>query len=368
MQTHEEKMMTLALDLARQGIGSVEPNPAVGCVIEKDGQVVGKGHHERYGEGHAEINALADCRCHGNDPQGATAYVTLEPCCHHGKTGPCTEALIKAKIGRVVMACVDPFAEVSGKGRHQLEQAGIPVVTGVCEQEAQLLNAPFFHFAQTKETWVVLKWAQTLDGHLAYAPNHSDTPWISCEQSRQEVHQLRRRTQAILVGINTVIADDPLLTPRPDNGRNPLRIVMDNHLRIPETCQLVKTASEHPLWIATQKKAYDQQAQKVASLRNLGVEFLPLENEASNLRALLRQLSNDGIQQLLVEGGPTILTSFMRESLVQEVFVYISGKILGSQGKSSLLSHTENLTKPLLLQHTSIQQSGVDARLHGYVE
>lgn len=367
MQTHEEKMMGAALKLARRGIGSVEPNPAVGCVIARAGRIIGQGYHKQYGEAHAEVNALTDCRRSGADPKDATVYVTLEPCCHQGKTGPCTDALVRAGVSTVVMACVDPFASVSGQGRRQLEQAGIRVITGVCEHEARLLNAPFFHFARTGQTWVVLKWAQTLDAQLAYGPGQSDSPWISCETSRREVHRLRRRTQAILVGINTVLEDDPLLTPRPHRGHHPRRIVLDNQLRIPESCQLVKTAPEHPLWVVTQKKAYDEQAHTVDTLRARGVEFLPLEDEPCNLKALLSHLSCQGIQQLLVEGGPSVLASFMREALAHEIFVYISGKILGSQGKSPLYPHITNLAKPLLLHHSSTKRSGTDARLHGYV-
>ncbi len=368
MQTHEEKMMTLAINEARRGIGSVEPNPAVGCIIEKGGQIIGKGYHKKYGEAHAEINALIDCqRSLQVNPQGATAYVTLEPCCHQGKTGPCTKALIEAGVHTVVMACVDPFKAVSGRGRAQLEQAGIRVIAGVCEKEARILNAPFFHFAKTGQTWVILKWAQSIDAQLAYAPGQSDSPWISCDVSRQEVHELRRRTQAILVGINTVITDNPLLTPRPQKGHNPMRIVLDNQLRIPEDCQLVKTASQHPLLVVTRKHACDRLPQKIDALQGQGVEFFALDNELCNLKALRDHLSKQGIQQLLVEGGPQILASFMNEQLAQEIFVYICGKILGKQGSASLTALTQSLANPLFLHHSSIKTSGTDARLHGYV-
>jgi len=368
MQTHEEKMMTMALTQARLGMGSVEPNPAVGCIIEKGGQVIGKGYHKKYGTAHAEINALADCsKRSGADPRDATVYVTLEPCCHQGKTGPCTEALIQAGVSTVIMACEDPFKSVAGQGRQQLEQAGIRVITGVCEQEARILNIPFFHFAQTGRTWVVLKWAQSIDAQLAYAPGLSDSPWISCEASRKDVHKLRRRTQAILVGINTVLADDPLLTPRPARGHNPLRVVLDNQLRLPETCQLVKTARKFPLLIVTQKQALNQQPQKAESLKNQGIKFLPLGDEPSNIKALLAYLSKQGIQQLLVEGGPQVLASFMFEKLAHEIFVYVSGKILGNQGASPLSSPIKKLTEPLFLHHITMNALGTDARLHGYV-
>jgi diaminohydroxyphosphoribosylaminopyrimidine deaminase/5-amino-6-(5-phosphoribosylamino)uracil reductase len=368
MLTHEEKMMRMALNQARLGIGSVEPNPAVGCIIEKEGRIIGKGYHKKYGQAHAEINALAHCRkSAGADPRDATVYVTLEPCCHQGKTGPCTDALIQAGVKTVVMACVDPFEAVSGRGRRQLEQAGIRVITGVCAQEARILNAPFFHFARTGQTWVVLKWAQSIDAQLAYAPAQSDLRWISGEASRQDGHRLRQRTQAILVGINTVLADDPLLTPRPDKGQRPLRVVLDNQLRVPEACQLVETAREYPLLVVTQAHALDQQPEKARFLQDRGVEFLPLETGASNLGALLARLSSQGIQQLLVEGGPLILASFLRQKMAHEICVYISGKILGSQGASPLYPSLKIMTESLFLHHTTVKALGTDVRLHGYM-
>ena len=261
MQSEDEKLMQRALKLAQKGTGSVEPNPAVGCVIAKAGQIIGQGWHKVFGGPHAEINALTDCRSSGHDPEGATLYVTLEPCCHQGKTGPCTAAIIDTKIAQVVMATQDPAAHANGQGMRRLQAAGIAVVTGVCEKAAQALNAPFFRFASTGKTWIVLKWAQTIDGKLALAAP-SQGRWISGPESRRDVHKLRRRTQAILAGINTVIADNPLLTPRPARGHNPLRIVLDNSLRLPLQCRLAATAHTHPLLVLTHEASVDAQPER----------------------------------------------------------------------------------------------------------
>ena len=241
----------MALKLAARGVGSVEPNPAVGAVIVKDGQIIGKGFHKKFGGPHAEINALVDCRAKGLDPVGAALYVTLEPCCHFGKTPPCADALIEAKIARVVTAVMDPSPHAAGKGIEKLRAAGIEVEVGICEKEAALLNAPFFKFAKTNLPWVILKWAQSIDGKLAYANPAADGQWLSNGQSRKDAHDLRRRVQAILVGIKTVIADDPLLTPRPSKGKNPLRVVLDVDLRMPHESKLLQTAKEFPLLVVT---------------------------------------------------------------------------------------------------------------------
>jgi len=228
MTTNKDtEYMRLALDLAWKGIGSVEPNPAVGCVIVKNHKIIGKGFHKKFSGPHAEINALKSCK---QSPAGATMYVTLEPCCHFGKTPPCTNAIIKAGIKKIAAATTDPTKKVNGKGFKILKKAGMKVITGICQNEAQILNAPFFKFAKTKKPWVIIKWAQSKDGFLARTDKKR---WITNPKSRKNAHKLRRKVQAILVGINTVLADNPMLTARPDTGRQPLRVVLDSQLRIP---------------------------------------------------------------------------------------------------------------------------------------
>ncbi|MEN6307004.1 MAG: bifunctional diaminohydroxyphosphoribosylaminopyrimidine deaminase/5-amino-6-(5-phosphoribosylamino)uracil reductase RibD [Anaerohalosphaeraceae bacterium] len=332
---HQDYMLR-ALELAAQGIGSVEPNPAVGCVIVKDGRIIGQGFHQRFGGPHAEINAMADCRNHGFDPAGATVYVTLEPCCHTGKTGPCTQALIEAKVAGVVAAVQDPSDKVAGKGFAQLRQAGIDVVVGVCEAQARRLNAPFFKFAKTARPWVIAKWAQSIDGKLAWRNPPADGNWISGSKSRQDVHQLRKRCQAILVGVNTVIADNPRLTiriPGQSIERQPLRVVLDTQLRTPLDCHLA-TTEEAPTLIATSELAIQNNQNKAAAFRKAGVEILPItqSNQHPDLSHLLAELGKRGIQQLLVEGGPTVLSSFLSQNLTDALCVYIAPMLLGQDG------------------------------------
>ena len=370
MNAQDEKFMQSALKLAEKGINSVEPNPAVGCVIVKAGQVIGKGYHKKFGGPHAEINAIEDCRTLGVTPEGATLYVTLEPCCHQGKTGPCTETIVNARIARVVAATVDPSGHANDKGLEQLRQAGIEVEVGLCDQEARLLNAPFFKYVTTGKCWVVLKWAQSIDGKLAYADPSSEKRWITNEASRSDAHRLRRRAGAILVGINTVLADDPLLTPRPSQGRKPLRVVLDDQLKVPLECQLLRTTKTSPVLIYTHKAAVDANPQHAEQVRSKGADVLVYEGggEIPDLRFLLDELSNRGVQQVLVEGGPHVAASFLREALVDEICVYIAPKILGSTGTADIGAPLTRLDRVIGLHHVQSKAFGEDVRISGRLE
>lgn len=366
MNAQDKKFMDTALRLAKRGFGLVEPNPVVGAVIVKDGQIIGKGYHKKFGGPHAEINALKDSARLGIEPRGATMYVTLEPCCHEGKTGPCTQAIISAGLRKVVVAMVDPSKHAGGKGIEQLRQAGIEVQTGLCETEARLLNAPFVKYAAIGKCWVTLKWAQSIDGKLAWAGNDEER-WISNELSRKDVHKLRLRSQAILVGINTVIMDDPLLTPRPSKGKKLMRIVLDNQLRIPLDCQLLQTAKKSPMIIATRQGSIDMNPSVAEQVRKTGAELLVCSDipEHSNLIFLLEELSRRGIVHLLVEGGPTVLTSFIEENLADEIIVYIAPKILGAQGGAEITQPMSELAETVDLSHVDVQCFSNDVRLSG---
>lgn len=318
----------MALKLAQRGAGSVEPNPAVGAVIVKGGQVIGREWHKRFGGPHAEINALEDCKKRGNNPKGATMYVTLEPCCHYGKTKPCTDAIIKAGIKKVIAATKDPTKKVNGKGFKILKKAGIKIKKDVYKKEAELLNMPFFEFARTKKPWIIIKWAQSKDGFLARTDKKH---WITGAKSRKDVHKLRKRVQAILVGINTVLEDNPLLTARPNIERQPVRIVLDSQLRIPNNCKLIKTAKKTPVIVFTTNK----NNKKTLQLRKKGAEIIKTKSACGkcNIKNVLRELSRRNIQQILVEGGKEVITSFLRQKLTDEIIVYTSNEKLAKKGK-----------------------------------
>ena len=369
MSTQDEKFMEIALRLARRGISSVEPNPAVGAVIIKANQVIGRGWHKKFGGPHAEINALENCRSLGIRPTGAAMYVTLEPCSHQGKTGPCTQAVISAGIAKVFVAMTDPSKHANGRGIEQLRKAGIEVQTGICEAQAKLLNAPFVKFTTTGKCWVILKWAQSIDGKVAWSDG-SDQRWISNEQSRRDTHKLRRRAQAILVGINTVIADDPLLTARPNKGKKATRIVIDSHLRTPTDCRLLATVNKCPVIICTSQNAIRTNPHAAQELSNKGAELLacPDTHGSSNLHFLIDELSNRGISQLLVEGGPTLLTSFLKENLADEIIVYIAPKILGSQGSAGITGPMAELSQAVGLHNVKIERFGDDVCFRGLTE
>jgi len=330
----DEKYMLMALGLAERGLGSVEPNPMVGCVIVKDGEVIGQGFHEEFGQAHAEINALADCVRNGYSAAGATMYVTLEPCCHAGKTGPCSMAIIEAGIGHVVAAMGDVSEKVAGKGFLELSQAGIKVDVGICKESAEQLNGAFVKFARTKLPWVIVKWAQSSDGFLA----RTDTKrWISGPESRADVQVVRSRCQAILVGINTVIEDDPLLTVRMSGAkRKLLRVVLDSELRVPLESRILQTVDDGAVLVVCCERALQAKEAKVGLIEDAGGEVVALGGDAGgcDIGRLMACLGRRGVQQLLVEGGGEVISSFLTAGLVDEAIVYVSQEKLGLAGKA----------------------------------
>ena len=370
MADNDIKYMNVALKLARRGVGSVEPNPPVGCVIVKANQIVGKGFHKKFGGPHAEINALEDCKNLGANPEGAKMYVTLEPCAHHGKTGPCTDAIIAAKIAEVLIATIDPSQHADASGAEKLQNAGIKVRTGICEDQAKILNAPFIKFASTAKPWTILKWAQTIDGKISFdPPQKGQRQWISNELSRKDAHILRRRAQAVIIGVNTLIADDPLLTPRPPKGKKPARIVLDNHLRIPLDCQLLATAKKNPVIIYTREESVRTKPDIAEKITKTGAELLtyPDTQGRSNLHFLLDRLSERKMAQLLVEGGPTVIASFLAENLADEIVIYIAPTILGSKGRADITTSMARLADVLHLKNVDIKNFDSDIRLSGCI-
>ena len=333
--------MRYALELAKQGQGYVEPNPMVGCVVVRGGECVGAGYHERFGGPHAEVRAFESCGAELFE--GSTVYVTLEPCSHFGKTPPCVELLLKHRPSRVVVAMSDPFEQVSGAGIRRLREAQIETVVGVLEDQARALNAPYLKRIRTGLPWVIAKWAMTLDGAMATVSG--DSKWISGEESRRQVHRLRGRVDAILVGSDTVLADDPMLTARlePADGevlRRATRVVLDRRLRIPLSSGLVQTAREVPVKVVTLvPQANDMQGlKKVEELTKLGVVVEGLdrslgEDSKGFLTGALASIAKQGGTNVLLEGGARVFGGFFEAGLVDQVECYVAPKVLGGLGR-----------------------------------
>ena len=322
LQEKDQEYMRRALALAARGAGRVCPNPMVGCVIVRDGRVIGEGWHEHCGGLHAERNALKNC---AEDPAGADLYVTLEPCCHWGRTPPCTDAIIERRIGRVFVGCLDPNPLVAGKGAQILRDAGIPVETGVCEEECRRLNEVFFHYITHKTPFVVLKYAMTLDGKIA--ARTGDSRWVTGEAARAHVHETRNRLTGIMAGIGTVLADDPLLTCRLPEGRDPVRIICDSHARTPLGSRIICSARHVPTFIAV--TAWNDRA---AALKRAGAHILLCEADAQgrvSLPDLMRQLGALQLDSILLEGGAALAFSALEAGIVRKVQAYIAPKLIG---------------------------------------
>lgn len=326
----EEQFMKRAIELAKQGAGWTAPNPLVGAVVVKNGRVIGEGYHRKYGELHAERNALAACT---EDPAGATLYVTLEPCCHYGKTPPCTEIIIEKKIAKVVIGSRDPNPKVAGKGARILREHGIEVVEDYMREACDALNPVFFHYITTKTPYVVLKFAMTLDGKIATRTGASK--WITGEAARNHVHQLRGRYAGILAGISTVLADDPMLNCRIDGAHQPLRIILDSHLRIPMGSRLVRSAKEYPLLIVCNESTRDREegTNRIQKLEEAGAKVwtLPEKNGHPDLNVLMQRLGEEKIDSVLIEGGGTVNEAALKAHIVHRVYAYIAPKIFGGE-------------------------------------
>ena len=316
------RWMQLALAEAARGRGEVEPNPMVGALVVRDGQAVGVGHHARFGGPHAEIEALSRA---GGSARGATLYVTLEPCCHTGKTPPCTEAILAAGVARVVAAMRDPFPKVAGGGFSRLRDAGLAVESGLNAREARRLNGPYLKRLATGLPYVIAKWAMTLDGRTATASG--DSRWISNPRSRALVHEVRGRMDAILIGIGTALADDPALTARPPGPRRAARVVLDGAARLPLDGQLVRSAREIPVWVAVDDRAT---AEDRAALVHRGCVVLVFPGDGPiPIVPLLEDLGRRGVTNLLVEGGGSVLGAFFDAGQVDEVDLFLAPKIEG---------------------------------------
>lgn len=327
--TSDITFMKRALVLARKGQGRVEPNPMVGCVLVRRNRIVGEGYHRVFGGPHAEVEALRDA---GSKARGAVAYVTLEPCSHHGKTPPCAEAIIHAGVAGVVAAHDDPFPEVSGRGFRLLRQAGIEVRSGLLADEAAELNAPFLTRVLLNRPYVIAKWAQSLDGKIA--TRSGDSKWITGPEARRFAHRVRARVDAVVVGIGTVLADDPMLDARDVPVRRiATRVVFDSGLRVPSSARLIQTAGEFPTFVVATVDAIRRSGRKVERLKAQGVEVIGCRALGGrvSVRDALRRLAKRGFSNLLVEGGGELIGSFRDAGVLDEAHVYTAPIIIGGR-------------------------------------
>ena len=353
--------MRRAIELAERGVGFTNPNPMVGAVIVKGGKVIGEGWHERCGEWHAERNAFKNCTV---PAEGATMYVTLEPCCHYGKTPPCTEAIIEHGIARVVVGMEDPNPLVAGKGIALLREAGIEVVCGVEEEALREQNRVFLKYISTKLPWVAMKTAMTLDGKIA--TRTGDSKWITGAEARAYVHELRHRFMAILVGIGTAVADDPLLNCRIEGRgvRQPIRVVVDSNARLSLDSQLVKTAGEYRTIVAHTRFAPEE---RVKALRETGVEMLLCKEKEGlvDVRNLLELLGQSGIDSILLEGGGSLNYTFLSEGLADELYAFIAPKIVGGMNAKTPVEGAgmEKMADAIKLELENVLNIGHDVLL-----
>lgn len=327
----DQDYMNHAIRLAKQGLGWTNPNPIVGAVIVKEGKIIGEGYHARYGELHAERNAIHSLT---ESAQGATMYVTLEPCCHYGKTPPCTEAILEQGIRRVVIGSRDPNPNVAGKGAALLKASGIIVEEGLMQEECDRLNRVFFHYITAGTPYVVMKYAMTLDGKIATHTGASQ--WITGEKARNQVQNMRHQYMGILAGIGTVLKDDPMLNVRLEGKKSPVRIICDSHLRIPLDSKICQTSRQYPTLVAC--GAENKEA--AAKLEELGIEVISVPDPQGrvDLKRLMEELGRRNIDSVLIEGGGELNESALRAGIVQEIKVFVAPKLFGGSAARSPVS------------------------------
>lgn len=353
MSTVDITYMKRALSLARKGLGKTSPNPAVGCVIVRDGVVVGEGYHKKAGAPHAEMLALAMA---GAAAKGADVYVTLEPCCHHGKTPPCCDALIAAGVRRVVAGMVDPFLQVAGKGLQILRQAGIQVEVGLLEEQCKDLNKVFIKSVTTGIPYLIYKTAMTMDGNIATVTGHSR--WVTCEESRRLVHRLRAQCDAVMVGVDTVIADNPQLTVRHVRGRNPLRVIVDTRLRTPESVNVLNDASTGKTIIATCETNPEIHQRYLSQ----GADILVCREYDGRVEMadLLQKLTVMGVQSILVEGGSRLAGDLLQNNLIDECIFFYAPKVVGNGFAPFAIQGISTMDDAIQLEVQRVGMSGAD--------
>ena len=359
-----EKYMRLALELAAKGAGYVSPNPMVGAVVVKDDRVLGRGYHQALGGPHAEVNAIDDA---GEAARGATLYVTLEPCNHYGRTPPCTQRILNAGVGRVVVAMADPNPNVAGGGNDYLESMGLDVTCGVCEADAVALNESFIKFMHTQRPFVVLKMAATLDGRIA--TSSGDARWVTGAQARAFVHQLRHNMDAIMVGIGTVLADDPELSTRLEQGGgiDPVRVILDSRLTISAEARLLNQLSTAETLIVCGPEAPEE---KQLSLSEKGACLiqLPLVADRIDLKALMKELGARGLTSLLVEGGAQVAGAALNAGIVDKVHFFYAPKVMGGEGIPICTGKgPEKMSECLPIRRTTVSRAGEDILITGYL-
>ena len=360
-----KRYMQLALELAKKAEGKTSPNPLVGAVIVKNGKIIGKGFHEKAGKPHAEINAINSVK-DKRQLKGSTLYVNLEPCCHYGKTGPCTDEIIKSGIKEVYIAMLDPNPMNNGKGLAKLKKAGIKVNLGLMEKEARKLNEFFIKFITTKKPFVMMKTAMSLDGKIATKTGHSK--WISCRESREHVHKLRNIVDAIIVGINTILKDDPRLTTRLNikEGNNPLRIVLDSTLKIPLKARVL---DNNNVMIATTSRC-SKKKKKILEKKGIKVVIVKSKNKKVDLNELMKKLALMGVTSVMIEGGSEVNASALEAGIVDKIIYFIAPIIIGGKNAKTAVGGRgiKYLNETIKLREIKVKKIGSDMMVEGYID